>query len=336
MLITITESKLKSIIKKSIQETLEVWKDNELDKLVQDIIAYFKYHKKEILKEMPYNENNPYHVNNFVYKGIEVKVFVFYSEKRKTYGEYVDNLSGDKHINMFFNITEIEDKKVVYNMISHELTHFMDYKRNYDTDSQSKGYLADVEYDRGYKDVIENIIYRLWNTTERNAYTATVVDYDYFKDYVKRLKDNIEFINDKANPDNVELERWQSIAKRLFPSYVKPNTPWEKYKNIFIKKSQFLLNKFYKKGLQRFGAWNNRTNNIVTDTDIDNRIKQYKFNDKLNKLIPNYFYKMYKYYKNNGDFDSWYKEYGLPKRLNKSFLKNEWDKMINTMSDDIK
>ena len=218
----------------------------------------------------------------FSENGINVKIRVFFNKEE--YCGWYDDWSN-------VLIIYVETKPNFYNvkaMISHELTHKIDDKREKENRNKffrknsSKNYkpiMGRNFYPKGsgYETVksncpineyINNILYRLWSKTERNAYISnSYLGMDFCNEYINSLKDEIDKIEESNIEDNIDC--WVELHKVLYYNNEIKNIRPDSYvdglgkhnvydtdislnrcKKYFIKKSRYLLEIFSKKLLK--------------------------------------------------------------------------------------
>jgi hypothetical protein len=173
----------------------------------------------------------------------------------------------------------------VKSIVGHELIHFIDNVREKDYDKKYQKYqekqpgyygFAKSSHINGYdyvpcgdyrtvkencpiSEAVNDILYRLWSRTERNAYVT--ISYQNMKncyEYIKMLEDEINEIEQSNTEENALC--WIELHKVLYYcneiKSLKPHINFDsdisinRCRKYFIKKSRYLLNKFSKKLLK--------------------------------------------------------------------------------------
>jgi len=142
-------------------------------------------------------------------------------------------------------ITSTELSKVIF----HELTHIMDYIKESEVQYKSYHHEFDFENTDLPNPIVKEIFYRLWDTSERNAYQSGGIGVN-MQEYVDKLYNLIERVYSDNSVD------WKEVKEYLIKSYsnnktknrqITKNTSLEKVKKYFIETSLKLLKKFIKK-----------------------------------------------------------------------------------------
>lgn len=261
--LTITESQLEHIIKESILEAFEVLKPENIgdaNKALQDLYAkYLSEMKKRPTRKIPYTGA----INiGTQWKGMTIYLDVddshFKDNSTPRYdGGYVRH-NDSVYITVTINHIGMKDYPTFREIMLHEMTHHFDNKRGRLGDEE-KGARYLLNYVLDSNTMIGNILYRLWSETERNAYSTKVLygGPEKYKDYIEVLRKQIDSIEsyDKVN-DNI-IHIWQRVGAKLFADKIKPNTPWQTIRDMFVKKSRWFLQKFEEKCRQRYAQYYN-------------------------------------------------------------------------------
>lgn len=136
-------------------------------------------------------------------------------------------------------------KDSIISYIEHEFTHFIDLgKHSYKGKSFQPGLFSEFLFNHKIKDIdyndvniIDNILYRLFSDTERNAFLST----KNIDKYIKDLKSYINVANDTEDDSPI----WKALKEFLNTKKVTI-----KSKKDFIKKASELLEKFKLKHLK--------------------------------------------------------------------------------------
>ncbi len=264
---------IKEVVRKEIINLLseKTAADNfyTLDDLVNLIISDSK--KNLIQNYYQFSEN-----------GLNIKIKVCFD--RKEYCGWYDDWN-----HMLIIYVETNPKFYnIKNILSHELIHKIDDEREQKnrTDFLKKNGVGSykpiigrnffpswngngtVEADCPISEDVNEILYRLWSRTERNAYVAqSYLGMDFCREYLKFLEDTIDKIEQSNVKDNFDC--WIELHKLLYyhneinalrpDSYTNgygKQTTFETYaasnrcKKYFIRKSRYLLNAFSKKLLK--------------------------------------------------------------------------------------
>ena len=175
------------------------------------------------------------------------------------------NTSSFKHKGYIeINVDRPWEQNLFFEVYFHEVTHAMDYyifnviknkKRGHHFGSD---FIKKQEVQNGFViirmgnannikglNTVNNILYRLWDTSERNAYQLNaLLGETYCNQYIVKLKNDIEYL--------AKIPSKETIWRRLLNTkeIIRPeraNLSTKSFKNFFIKKSYYLLDLFSNK-----------------------------------------------------------------------------------------
>ena len=253
------EGKLRNLIRSTIVETIqerfEVLKDDKIEGFIHSL---YKRCANEIERcinlHLPKKKiiiNDTYSRGRYDDTAIEIIVDMTLPQNGTICNGHWNWL--DDSIQLTFNAGGAYNLEYFRNSILHEFTHKCDMNH---FPTNWSGYYS-PEYDAnavGKGNPINDIIYRLWTLTERNAYTTIAYSYDTkrLNSYIQRLQNeikNIELQPDKyANPHVWTVY----VGKYLFGKNYSEKD-WEIVVDKFVSKSRQLLRKFKEKAMQRHG-----------------------------------------------------------------------------------
>ena len=243
-----------------LREYMSVWRNAEIGRLANEIASYFIP-----LSRKDRDMVSPGRVFTKEYSldidGIVIPVVVNYRFDKNGYSWKGTYYRGGRYItvNLFGNIT-VRD---IYNALYHEVTH--EFDRSIEDDLGDRiGYIFGDDYikdviDPNIKKCLNEILYRLWSATERNAYRAQAVEgIDYCERYLGGLKYMIDYLaSHESEQDEFIYSRLRDVLSsargdRYNGEYYGGNkrrlsSSWRSFKRSFIKKSYALLAKFSKK-----------------------------------------------------------------------------------------
>lgn len=332
----LTESSLRKLVRENISrilgENYQFLQDPSAEETVKKIYIDYLSQYRKLAKAK--KEVGPIYVSNFYWKGCTLMVTIddrqFKDNSEIRYHGYFKG--GDfPMISLTFNQLAMADYYTFRAAFLHEMTHVLDAENK--GLSRNQGWYK-MSHAFQNNNPVADIIYRLWTTTERNAYTTyayepTAANY---KNYIARLSDKI----DQVEKSDIPLAYWKSIAEYIFPGQFKENTSAEAIKNFFVKKSRFLLSKFAKKCQQRHERSQTDPN---LSADWNDMYYQADNHERIKKLTEFFFNDIYRLVKNDGDFNTWFQEKkAKDKKLTKKLAKYVWDKefpkTINSLKDD--
>lgn len=324
------ENRIGRVICEAISEGLEIMKPENIEdvnRAIQDLYAkYIKEISKRSRKVNPYADNS-IHVGGqwrgmYIYVTVDDSQFKDNSTPRY-HGSYRHRAGEDddvyKSIWVTINHLGMKDYPTFREILMHEMSHYLDDKRGRigNDESGARYILNYVVNDKTY---IGDILYRLWTETERNAYSTKVLygSPDKYKEYLQSLSDEIDKIESFQDNNANVIHIWRRIGAILFPSKVRPNTPWMTIRDMFVKKSRFLLSKMGEKYRQRYAQHVNRQDINPNMKDLEYRGKHY---DDMKKASEQCYYYIIRD-KDLSQFSENLKQQGI--RLNKQAVKNIW------------
>lgn len=241
---------IRSTIVETLQEKFEVLKDENIEGFIQNLYNQcatqiercitLKLPKKEIRINDTYDDTC-----------IEIVVDMTLPQNGTICNGHWNWL--EDSIELIFNAGGAYDYEYFRNSLLHEFTHKCDMNH---FPVNWSGYYS-PEYDAkavGKGNPINDIIYRLWTPTERNAYTTIA-----YSSNTKRLHSYIQNLQNKIT--NIELQPDRYANPRIWTAYVGKSLfgknysekDWEIVVDKFVNKSRQLLRKFKDKALQRHG-----------------------------------------------------------------------------------
>ena len=179
----------------------------------------------------------PYQDSNEKFK---IDITIWYDKKRplnKFFGAYYYEMN-DMEIQVGENVTYDN----IYGILQHELTHALDYMLN-----KQKRYSIKMHeiqpFDTGLENKkIEEIMYRLWDTSEFNAHQASTYD-NYHNALIEKM---MKLLNDVYYDDTIDWMEVGSVIRHYtdrITKYTKPET----IKKYFFDTSFKKLKKFIRK-----------------------------------------------------------------------------------------
>jgi hypothetical protein len=218
----------------------------EIKKVILEKLEVENYNIEEIYQEVVDNfKNGCYRFTTFVKgpnfnKQIEIRM---YDSPVYGGGSFVF------FINLEFPFSNPDFNGKIKEMIYHEVTHFI----NNNLPKRTSKYFPMVGRYDNYIDIIQDILYRLWNRDERIAYLCrSISGIEESKRYIERLSKEIRDIETLAPYLEIDPQTEKQLWELLIPTLVTIRgikSPLKR-KKYFIKKSKHLLEWFKNKLLK--------------------------------------------------------------------------------------
>ena len=242
---------IKNIIREEIDkfllmEYMAVWRDDAITQLSIKIANDFA----PLNMKTHINPDKEFKANYSLFLGNdEIPILVTY----KIYSDGTDwngTYKGSERRIILHLYGRITAEKVLSGLY-HEITHALDARLER-TLEKNIGYHFGSNYIRlnGRRsatcEAVNNILYRLWTFTERNAYQShSMFGIKFCQTYINELKDDIDYLATHTNKNEDVI--FNDLKNELSRSNRLKNSNWKTFKRHFIKKSYDLLDKFSRK-----------------------------------------------------------------------------------------
>ena len=238
-----------------IREYMAVWRDDAITQLAHQIANDFA----PLNMKTDIKGNKKFKANYSLYLGEkEIPITVIYTiDGNGWHGTYYRN-SKDIVLNLGGKITASNVLSGLY----HEITHAID-ARNEELLKRKVGYHYGENFISLSRvrsttcDVVNNILYRLWSATERNAYQShALFGINYCQSFLDEIMGNIQYLETHTNKHedlifnelrNRLSRKWNEGDYSYKGNKRALNSNWKSFKRFFIKRSYALFEKFSKK-----------------------------------------------------------------------------------------
>lgn len=234
---------------------MAVWRDDAITQLAHQIANDFAplNMKTDIKKDKKFKAKYSLYLGEN-----EIPITVIYTINGNGWHGTYHRKDKDIVLNLYGKITA----ESVLSGLYHEITHAID-ARNEEQLKRKVGY----HYGRNYIqltrvrsttcDVVNNILYRLWTFTERNAYQShALFGVKYCQNFLDSLLGDIQYLETHTNKNediifnelrNRLSEKWDRNGYSYKGNKRALGLNWKAFKRFFIKRSHALFEKFSKK-----------------------------------------------------------------------------------------
>jgi len=223
-----------------LREYMAVWRDDAITKLSIQIANDFA----PLNMKTNINRNKEFNAKYNLFIGNkELPIFVTYKIDGTGWNGVYHSSKKDIVLHLYGKITASKVLSGLYHEITHALDARMEEKLGRDI-----GYHYGENYIRlnvksATCDVVNNILYRLWTFTERNAYQSEALfGINFCQSYIKELEEDIHYLETHVNKNEDII--FNELKERLARSNRLAHSNWMAFKRYFIRKSYALLEKF--------------------------------------------------------------------------------------------
>lgn len=295
-IIKITESQNKRIFKEGfekilLREYMAVWRNDAVTQLAHQIANDFA----PLNMKTNINRNKNFKAKYSLYLGnTEIPITVIYTINGEGWCGVYHRNAKDIVLNLGGRITA----RNVLSGLYHEITHAIDAK-NEEQLKQKVGYYYGENYISLSRvrsttcEIVNNILYRLWTFTERNAYQShSLFGIDYCKGYLNDILRDIQYLETHTNKNEDIIfnelrdrlsKKWESNGYSYKGNKRVLNSNWKAFKRFFIKKSYALFEKFSKKLLNN--AYKAQEDGLVVTLEPNENSEVFKAFKKENDSI---------------------------------------------------
>ena len=287
---------IKSIIKEEIdkfllKEYMAVWRNDAVTQLAHQIANDFAplNMKTNIKRDKKFKAKYSLYLGD-----TEIPITVIYTINGEGWRGVYHNNAKDIVLNLGGRITA----RNVLSGLYHEITHAID-ARNEEQLKQKIGYHYGENYISLTRvksktcEIVNNILYRLWTFTERNAYQShSLFGIDYCKDYLNDILRDIQYLETHTNKNEDIIfnelrdrlsKKWELNGYSYKGNKRVLNSNWKAFKRFFIKKSYALFEKFSKKLLNN--AYKAQEDGLVVTLEPNENSEVFKAFKKENDSI---------------------------------------------------
>ena len=199
-------------------------------------------------------------------------------------------LTDEKEI--VLNVSYEWNQQMFFDVFFHEITHAMDYlifnmllKRG-----RHFGMHYIPKQTRFLKltgrDKVNSVLYRLWDTSERNAYQLNaILGETYCNEYIDNLKKDIEYLNKIPSEKPIwDLLKYYVDVYKIIKCPKRFKSSKQTFKNFFIKKSYYLLELFTKRMFKNLKYFNE---NPIQDLTLQDEEPQIISTEPQKNIRPN-------------------------------------------------
>ena len=229
-----------------LMEYMAVWRDDAITQLSTKIANDFA----PLNMKTHINRNKEFKAKYSLFLGNkEIPILVTYKIDDDGVGWNGVYHSSEKDIvlHLYGKITAEKVLSGLYHEITHALDAIMEERLGKKIGFHyGESYIGLIGVRSTTCDVVNNILYRLWTFTERNAYQShAIFGINFCQSYIKELKEDIDYLATHTNKNEDII--FNELRNRLSKNKRLGRSNWKAFKRHFIKKSYALLEKFSNK-----------------------------------------------------------------------------------------